>query len=106
MDAKSPQGGKRRYITPRWVQAWFLGRSRDNWKAEYKQQLEKQHSRGGFTQLLLGFGAMPADVTGELVLDAMRSSRTLDVRRWAADKLGVTLFARRKRAFAGATKVG
>jgi len=28
-------GGKRRYVTPRWVQAWFLGRSRDNWKRKY-----------------------------------------------------------------------
>ena len=27
--------GKRRYVTPRWVQAWFLGRSRDNWKKKY-----------------------------------------------------------------------
>lgn len=27
--------GKRRYVTPRWVQAWFLGRSRDNWKQKY-----------------------------------------------------------------------
>ena len=24
------------YTTPRWVQAWFLRRSRDNWKAKYK----------------------------------------------------------------------
>jgi uncharacterized protein YlxW (UPF0749 family) len=23
------------YTTPRWVQAWFLRRSRDNWKAKY-----------------------------------------------------------------------
>ena len=37
MDAKIPEGGKRHYTTPRWVQAWFLGRSRDNWKAKYKQ---------------------------------------------------------------------
>jgi predicted nuclease with TOPRIM domain len=36
MDAKIQEGGKRRYTTPSWVQAWFLGRSRDNWKAKYK----------------------------------------------------------------------
>lgn len=38
MDAKSSQEGKggKKYTTPRWVQAWFLGRSRDNWKAKYK----------------------------------------------------------------------
>ena len=37
MDAKSQEGGRRRYTTPRWFQAWFLGRSRDNWKAKYKE---------------------------------------------------------------------
>jgi predicted nuclease with TOPRIM domain len=36
MDAKVQEGGKREYTTPSWVQAWFLGRSRDNWKAKYK----------------------------------------------------------------------
>jgi hypothetical protein len=28
---------KRQYKTPRWVQAWFLGRSRDRWKQKYKE---------------------------------------------------------------------
>ncbi len=37
MDATSQDGGKRKYVTPRWVQAWFLQRSRDNWKRKYKQ---------------------------------------------------------------------
>jgi len=37
MDAKGEEGGKRQYTTPSWVQAWFLGRSRDKWKAKYKQ---------------------------------------------------------------------
>ena len=27
---------KKKYSTPRWVQAWFLGRSRDRWKQKYK----------------------------------------------------------------------
>lgn len=36
MDAKS-QDGKRKYLSPRWVQVWFLQRSRDNWKRKYKQ---------------------------------------------------------------------
>jgi len=35
MDAASQEGGRRKYRTPRWVQAWFLGRSRDNWKKKY-----------------------------------------------------------------------
>jgi hypothetical protein len=56
--------------------------------------------------LLLGFGAMLANVTGEVVRDALRASRTADVQQWAAQKLGVTLFAQRKLALAGATKSG
>ena len=36
MDAKVQEGGKQQYTTPRWVQVWFLGRSRDNWKGKYK----------------------------------------------------------------------
>ncbi len=38
MDAHdSPEGnGGKRYTTPSRVQAWFLGRSRDKWKAKYK----------------------------------------------------------------------
>jgi hypothetical protein len=35
MDAASQAGGKRKYVTSRQVQAWFLGRSRDNWKKKY-----------------------------------------------------------------------
>jgi len=56
--------------------------------------------------LLLGFGAILTNVTRELVQDAMQTSRTLDVRRWVANNLGVTLFAQRKIAFASATKDG
>jgi predicted nuclease with TOPRIM domain len=37
MDAESQEGSKRKYSTPSRVQAWFLGRSRDGWKAKYKE---------------------------------------------------------------------
>jgi hypothetical protein len=70
------------------------------------KQLEKQQSRGGFTQLLLGFGALLARLTPAAVRDAMRASRTADVKQWAAQTLGITLFAQRKLAFAGATENG
>jgi len=36
MDAKIHEG-VREYTTPRWVQVWFLRRSRDNWKRKYKE---------------------------------------------------------------------
>jgi hypothetical protein len=70
------------------------------------KHLEKQQSRGGFTQLLLGFGAMLAKLTTATVRQAMRASRTIHVKQWAEQNLGVTLFAQRKLAFAGATKDG
>jgi hypothetical protein len=66
--------------------------------------LEKQQSRGGFTQLLLGFGALLAKLTTATVRQAMQASRTIDVRAWVAEMLGVTLFAQRKLAFASATE--
>ncbi|HZK82268.1 MAG TPA: hypothetical protein VFC46_14400 [Humisphaera sp.] len=37
MDASSQDGKKKEYITVHRVQAWFLGRSRDNWKQEHKK---------------------------------------------------------------------
>ncbi len=43
MDAKI-QVGVREYTTPRWVQVWFLRRSRDNWKRKY-QELKTQAKR-------------------------------------------------------------
>lgn len=36
MDASIGQDGREKeYVTPRWVQAWFLKRSRDKWKQKY-----------------------------------------------------------------------
>lgn len=35
MGATSQDDKKVEYVTPRWVQAWFLRRSRDNWKKKY-----------------------------------------------------------------------
>ena len=70
------------------------------------KQLEKQQSRGGFTQLLLGFGALLAKVTTATVREAMQVSRTADVRIWAKQTLGVTVFAQRQLAFARATNTG
>ena len=70
------------------------------------KQLEKQQSRGGFTQLLLGFGALLAKVTTASVRDAMQASRTADIRTWAKQTLGVTVFAQRRLAFSIATDTG
>jgi hypothetical protein len=70
------------------------------------KELEKQQSRGGFTQLLLGFGGLLVKLTTATVREAMQASRTIDVWTWAAQTLGITLFAQRKLAFASATEDG
>jgi hypothetical protein len=70
------------------------------------KQLEKQQSRGGFTQLLLGFGALVARLVPQSLREALNASDTADVREWAAQHLGLTLFAQRKLAYAGATETG
>ena len=35
MEATGQDDDKVQYRTPRWVQVWFLRRSRDNWKRKY-----------------------------------------------------------------------
>jgi hypothetical protein len=70
------------------------------------KQMEKQQSRGGFTQLLLGFGALLVSATTEVVKQAMHASCTADVRTWSRQTLGTTLFSQRQQAFACATEVG
>ena len=37
VDASSHDDGKVEYKTPRWVQVWFLRRSRSNWKRKYME---------------------------------------------------------------------
>jgi hypothetical protein len=68
------------------------------------KQLEKQQARGGFTSLLLGFGALLATTTVEAVKGALEHSPTQAIFDWCKKHLGMTLFARRKLAFASATK--
>jgi hypothetical protein len=62
--------------------------------------LEKDQSKGGFTSLLLGFGALFAEATMEGVLGAMRAVPTARIKEWCAQHLGQTLFSQRKEAFA------
>jgi hypothetical protein len=71
------------------------------------KQLEKQQARGGFTSLLLGFGALLADTTTTAIKQAMNHSPTNKIYTWCKDYLGTTLLGQRKLAFAsGATKIG
>ena len=44
MDAVGQDGNTKSYTTPRWVQVWFLRRSRDNWKKKH-QALKAESKR-------------------------------------------------------------
>jgi hypothetical protein len=68
------------------------------------KNLEKQQARGGFTSLLLGFGALLAETTAKVIKDAMEHSSTQRVWAWCKENLGTTLFGQRKLAFASATE--
>lgn len=69
--------------------------------------LEKQQARGGFTKLIVSFGALLAETTTKAIEVAMQHSGTKDVLAWCRQHLGTTLTGQRKIAFAGcATKLG
>src|ERR1019366_6057730 len=60
------------------------------------KQLEKQQARGGFTSLLVSFGALLAETTANAVNAALKNSGTKKVLDWCKQHLGTTLFAQRK----------
>jgi hypothetical protein len=62
--------------------------------------LERDQAKGGFTSLILGFGALLAEATIDTVSGAMRTVPTRTVREWCARHLGQTLFSKRMEAFA------
>jgi uncharacterized coiled-coil protein SlyX len=71
------------------------------------KQLEKQQARGGFTSLLVSFGALLAETTTKVVNAALQHRATKNVLEWCKKQLGTTLSAQRKIAFAeSATKAG
>lgn len=62
--------------------------------------LERQQSRGGFTTLLLSFGAMLTDLTEQTITAALNHSTTTSVLAWCQTHLGFTMFGQRKKAYA------
>lgn len=66
--------------------------------ALYKQ-LERQHSKGGFTSLLAAFGALLTKATPEAVKAAFAKVSVKDVRQWVRERLGATLTSKRAAAY-------
>ena len=59
------------------------------------KQLEQQHSKGGFTSLLAGFGALLKKATPETIRTAFAAVSNHDVRQWVRENLGETLGSKR-----------
>lgn len=71
------------------------------------KQLERQHSKGGFTSLLAAFGALLQKPTKETIQRAFSTVSVKDVKYWVKQNLGDTLASKRNamyREFRHATK--
>ena len=67
--------------------------------ALYKQ-LERQHSKGGFTSLIAAFGALLQTATPDLIGKAFSSTSVADVKAWTKENLGETLAFKRNATYA------
>lgn len=67
---------------------------------KYKQS-QDQHSRGGFTKMLLAICASTVEMTEKVVVESLTAVREMDVRKWTKDTLGTTLTSMRRMAFPG-----
>jgi len=63
------------------------------------KQLERQHSKGGFTSLLAGYGCLLSQCTPESIRRDFAAVSVKAMRAWTNDKLGATLTAKRQTAY-------
>lgn len=61
--------------------------------------LEGQHSKGGFTSLLAGFGALLRNCNPADVRDSFRRTSVTNTKQWVAAKLGKTLASKKMSAY-------
>jgi len=63
------------------------------------KQLERQHSKGGFTSLLAAFGALLQPATAESIREAFARVSVKQMRTWVHDNLGTTVTSKRQTAY-------
>jgi hypothetical protein len=63
------------------------------------KQLERQHSKGGFTSLLAAYGSLLHASTPESIRRDFAQVSVLDMRAWVREKLGQTHASRRQAAY-------
>ena len=69
------------------------------------KRMQGQHSRGGFTRMILGMAASLVDLTGEKICQALETIRDVDLTAWLDKHLGTTQ-TKQRRAALGGTKTG
>jgi hypothetical protein len=69
------------------------------------KQLERQHSKGGFTSLLASFGALLKPATPESIRRDFARVSVKQMRTWVAQNLKTTLASKRKSAYAESKNV-
>ena len=63
------------------------------------KQLERQHSKGGLTSLLAGYGCLLQPSTPESIRSDFARVSVKDMQAWVSDKLGKTLTSKRQTAY-------
>jgi hypothetical protein len=67
------------------------------------KRLQGQHSRGGFTKMILGMAASVARIAHDGIMEALETVRNADLLEWCQQKLGPSLTAQRRQALPAAT---
>jgi hypothetical protein len=62
------------------------------------KRLQGQHSRGGFTKMILGMAASVTRISHDRISEALETIRNVDLLAWCNEKLGPSLTAQRRRA--------
>lgn len=63
------------------------------------KQIERQHSKGGFTSLLASFGSLLKQYTPSSIREAFSRVSVKDMRQWVAMNLGNTLTSKRRATY-------
>jgi hypothetical protein len=64
------------------------------------KQLERQHSKGGFTSLLAAFGALLRPATADSIREDFARVSVTQMRTWVNNNLGTTVASKRQTAYA------
>jgi hypothetical protein len=65
------------------------------------KQIQAQHSRGGFTKMLLAIAALMRESSEATIWESLSAIREIDVREWTKKVVGTTLGSLRRASLAG-----